>query len=90
MLKAFKLLDAELEAGDVLAHELCTRLPLAVVVFAAFRLLCANALLTCGLRAVAALQELSGARGVTGDKARTDHLAFPTAEACFSWRRGVA
>lgn len=63
VLKAFQLLDTELEAGDVLAHELGTRLALAVVVFAAVRLLSADALLTCGFCAVAALRGVSGTWG---------------------------
>ena len=65
MLEALQFLDAELEAGDVLAHELGAGLALAIVVFAAFRLLCADALLTCGLRAVAALEEVSVAASGT-------------------------
>lgn len=90
MLEALKLLDAQLEASDVLAHELGAGLPLAIIVFAAFRLLCADALLTCGLRAVAALEGLSVARGGPGGKVTTDHLAFPTAEACFACGTGMA
>ena len=90
VLEALKLLHAHLEAGDVLAHELGAGLPLAIIVFTAICLLCANALLTCGLRAVAALQGLSVARGETGGKVTTNHLAFPTAEACFACGTGVA
>ena len=94
VLEALKLLHAHLEAGDVLAHELGAGLSLAIVVFAAFRLLCADALLTCGLRAVAALEEVSVAarvaRGWTGGGERTDHLAFPTAETCFACRMEMA
>ena len=83
VVEGLELLDAGLEAGDVLAHELGAGLALAVVVLAAVRLLGADALLACGFRAVAALSGCQWHVGDDGGRA-TDHLAFPAAEACLA------
>lgn len=64
VLCALEVLDARLEALDVLAHELGARLALAVVVLASLGLLCARTLLTRRLGAVTFLEE----RGRDGER----------------------
>ena len=55
LVSVLELLDPGLKTSYVLAHELRPCLALAIVVLAAFCLLCAYTLLTGGLRAVAFL-----------------------------------